>query len=128
MMELNTQLKLKEQSFYNKTYRLSDGKIEGFVDGAEALKQAIGKVLSTEQFEYPVYGFRYGTAFRQLIGEEQPYVRAEMRRMIQEALERDERILEVDGFSFEFLGDLCRCSFHVRSIYGEVTMEKEVSI
>ena len=107
---------------------MSDAKIEGFVDGLEALKQAIYKILSTEQYEYPVYSFRYGIAWKELIGEERSYVRAGMRRMIEEALLPDDRIREVDGFQFEFSGDTCRCTFDVSSIYGELQIEKEMTV
>ena len=112
-MELTTGMALREQTFEGKTYKVLPCKIEGYVDDLEALKQAIYKVLDTEQYEYPVYSFSYGIAWKELIGEEQPYVRAEMKRMIQEALLRDDRIREVDGFSFSFTGDTCQCSFNV---------------
>ena len=57
MTELTTSLVLQEQNFYDKTYKLSAEKIEGFADGLESLKQAIYKVLATEQYEYPIYSF-----------------------------------------------------------------------
>jgi len=128
MAKLTTSLVLQEQCFEGRTYKLSNEKIEGFVDGLEALKQAIYKVLATEQYEYPIYSFGYGIAWNELIGEERPYVRAEMKRMIQEALLRDDRIQEVDGFHFEFSGDVCRCMFEVLSIYGNVEIETEVTV
>lgn len=55
-------------------------------------------------------------------------MRAEMKRMIQEALLKDDRILEVDGFQFEFSGDVCRCTFQVSSIYGTFEEETEAVI
>lgn len=128
MMELNTSLMLQEQTFDGRTYKLSEDRIEGFVDDLEALEQAVYKVLDTEQYEYPVYSFHYGIAWKELIGEERPYVRAEMKRMIQEALLHDDRIREVDGFDFSFTGDTCRCSFHVSGIYGDVEIETEVPV
>lgn len=128
MTGLTTHLMLQEQSFENHTYRLTKEKIDGYVNGLEALKQAIYKVLDTEQYEYPIYSFNYGIAWKALIGEEQPYVRAEMKRMIQETLLRDNRIREVDGFSFLFTGDMCRCSFNVSSIYGDTKIETEVPV
>lgn len=128
MTELTTSLVLQEQNFYDRTYKLSAEKIESFVDGLESLKQAIYKVLATEQYEYPIYSFKYGIAWKELIGEERPYVRAEMKRMIQEVLLLDDRILEVDGFDFEFKEDICQCTFNVSSIYGDVEIEKEVSV
>mgnify|MGYP002596929252 CR=1 FL=1 len=126
-MELTTGMVLREQTFEGKTYKVLPCKIEGYVDDLEALKQAIYKVLDTEQYEYPVYNFSYGIAWKELIGE-QPYVRAEMKRMIQEALLRDDRIREVDGFSFSFTGDMCQCSFNVFSIYGDIEIETEVPV
>lgn len=127
-MELTTDLVIQDQTYQNKTYQLSETKIEGFVDELAALKQTIYKVLSTERYEYPIYSFSYGVAWQQLIGEDPPYVRAEMKRMIQETLLRDSRILDVDGFEFEFSGDACHCTFQVQSIYGEVEIEKEAEI
>lgn len=127
-MELTTDLVIQDQTYQNKTYQLSETKIEGFVDELAALKQAIYKALSTERYEYPIYSFSYGVAWKQLIGEDPPYVRAEMKRMIQETLLRDSRILDVDGFEFEFSGDACHCTFQVQSIYGEVEIEKEAEI
>lgn len=127
-MELTTDLVVQDQTYQNKTYQLSETKIEGFVDELAALKQTIYKVLSTERYEYPIYSFSYGVAWQQLIGEDPPYVRAEMKRMIQETLLRDSRILDVDGFEFEFSGDACHCTFQVQSIYGEVEIEKEAEI
>lgn len=128
MGSLTTGLVLQEQIFSDRTYKLSETKIEGFVDGLESLKQAIYKVLSTEQYEYPIYSFDYGIAWKELVGEERPYVRAEMKRMIQEALLLDDRILEVDGFKFDFREDTCYCTFDVQSIYGEIEIEKEVQV
>lgn len=128
MAVLTTDLVLQEQTFEDKTYKLSGGKIEGAVDRLDALKQCIYKVLSTEKYESPIYSFNYGIAWKELIGEERPYIRAEMKRMIQEALLQDDRIQEVDGFSFEFDGDTCRCSFSVQSVYGEIDIRKEVEV
>lgn len=126
MAMLTTDLVLSEQTFESKTYKLSDDKIEGFVDDLDALKQAIYKTLATEQYEHPIYSFDYGIAWKDLIGQERAYVRAEMKRMIQEALLQDSRISEVDSFNFTFSGDTCTCAFSVTSIYGTVEIETEV--
>lgn len=127
-MKLTTDLVLREQTFEGRTYNVLPNKIEGFVDELGALKQAIYKVLDTEQYECPLYSFDYGVAWKELIGEERPYVRAEMKRMIQEALLHDDRIQEVDEFNFSFNGDTCQCSFHVSSFYGDIEIETEVPV
>lgn len=127
-LELTTSTVLREPEYDSRTYRMSEDKIEGFVDGQEALKQAIYKMLATDRYEYPIYSFRYGIAWSELLGEEQDYVRAEMRRMIRESLLQDDQIQEVDGFSFSFAGDVCRCTFEVQSIYGVIDIETEVGV
>lgn len=128
MERLDKSTRLKKQTFDGKSYKLSQERIEGFVDNVEALRQAIYKILSTEQFEYSIYSFNYGIAWKDLVGEEPPYVRAELKRMIQEALLQDDRVLEVDGFEFSFSGDACQCSFNVSSIYGDMKIETEATI
>lgn len=127
-MALTIDLTVKEQSYIDRTYKMSDTQIAGFVDGMEALKQSIYKALSTEQYEYPIYSFQYGIAWKQLIGEDRSYVRAELRRMVEELLMRDDRIRSVDGFEFSFSGDSCHCSFNVSSIYGEISVTTEGKI
>lgn len=127
-MALTIDLTVKEQSYTDRTYKMSDTQIAGFVDGMEALKQSIYKALSTEQYEYPIYSFQYGIAWKQLIGEDRSYVRAELRRMVEELLMRDDRIRSVDGFEFSFSGDSCHCSFNVSSIYGEISVTTEGKI
>nr|DAJ92703.1 MAG TPA: Protein of unknown function (DUF2634) [Caudoviricetes sp.] len=127
-MALTIDLTVKEQSYIDRTYKMSDTQIAGFVDGMEALKQSIYKALSTEQYEYPIYSFQYGIAWKQLIGEDRSYVRAELRRMVEELLMRDDRIQSVDGFEFSFSGDSCHCSFDVSSIYGDIRVTTEGKI
>lgn len=127
-MALTIGLTVKEQSYTDRTYKMSDTQIAGFVDGMEALKQSIYKALSTEQYEYPIYSFQYGIAWKQLIGEDRSYVRAELRRMVEELLMRDDRIRSVDGFEFSFSGDSCHCSFNVSSIYGDIRVTTEGKI
>lgn len=127
-MALTIDLTVKEQSYTDRTYKMSDTQIAGFVDGMEALRQSIHKALLTEQYEYPIYSFQYGIAWKQLIGEDRSYVRAELRRMVEELLMRDNRIRSVDGFEFSFSGDSCHCSFNVSSIYGDIRVTTEGKI
>lgn len=119
---LQTDTQIEKETFSNRSYNVSQTAIRGFVDELEALSQAIRKRLSTQQFEYPIYSFYYGVDWRNLIGQDEEYIRAEMKRMIQETLAEDERIEEVENFAFEFSGTVCTCTFDVGSIFG-VTRE-----
>lgn len=114
----------EEQS---RTYRLFENKIQGYITEAEALKQAIYKVLNTEKYEYPIYSFSYGIELSSLIGQDPTYVKIELMRRIRECLMEDGRITGVEGFEFTESGDEISCTFTVASIYGEMQFAKEVN-
>lgn len=118
---------LSEESKTNRTYQLFPNKIQGFVEEADALKQAIYKMLFTEKYQYPIYSFDYGIAFDDLIGKDPVYVTIELKRRISECLLEDERIKSVENFRYDLNGDEVLCTFKVKSIYGDFTMTKEVS-
>ena len=127
-MALTTDTKIQKQTFSNQSYNDSGIRIRGMVNDLEALGQAIRKRLSTQQFEYPIYSFDYGVNWRDLIGQDQEYIRAEMQRMIRETLLQDDRISDVSGFSFEFKGITCVCTFDVSSIFGQLREGVEVNV
>jgi len=122
-----TDLTITENVEMTKTYRLSDGSIQGYVDDLEALEQAIYKELNTERYENPIYGFVYGIELESLLGKDRTYVQVELKRRIRECLLRDERIESVDNFSFTISGDEILCTFDVTSIYGDLNITKEVN-
>lgn len=124
---LTTELVVSEEVEATKTYKLSTDKIQGFADDIEALQQAIYKVLSTEKYEHPIYGFDYGIELESLIGKNRDYVKAELKRRITECLLKDNRIKSIEKFSFTFAGDQMLCTFDVISIYGEINIQKEVA-
>lgn len=111
-----------------KTYKLCPYKIQGYTDELEALQQAINKVLSTDKYEHPIYGFSYGIDMESLIGKDPMYVQIELKRRIKECLLQDERITSVDNFRFAIMGDEILCTFDVVSIYGVLTIQQEVNI
>ncbi len=125
--ELTSDLELEEESEVTKTYKLLPDKTQGYVNDIEALQQAIYKVLNTERYEYPIYSFNYGIELENLIGKDTIYVKIEMKRRIQECLLQDERINSVDNFQFNITDDEILCTFDVNSIYGGLTITKEVS-
>ena len=125
---LNDDFEVSNEPSTTKTYKLSPNKIQGFTDGLEALQQAIYKALDTEQYEYPIYGFSYGIELDDLIGKDRIYVQIELKRRIRECLLQDDRITNVDNFRFEITGDEMFCTFNVTSIYGELTITKEVNV
>lgn len=125
---LDTELEITDEPLADKTYKTRGDKIQGYINGLDALSQMIQKMLSTEQYEYPIYSNNYGLDISSLIGKDRKYVRAELKRRIKECLISDERVQSVDGFTFNFDGDILTCNFTVTSIYGELLITKEVNV
>ena len=104
------------------------GRIQGHVDGADAMKQAIYLMLNTERYQYPVYSWNYGVELLELFGRPVSYVLPELKRRISETLLQDDRISSVDQFSFETEGGKVHVTFVAHTVFGEMELEKEVDI
>lgn len=99
------------------------------IDGVEAVKQAVYKILNTERFLYPIYSWDYGIELADLFGEPFDYVCAELERRICEALECDDRINSVDSFNFtQMKKGTVNVSFLVHSVCGSFDDFLEVKI
>ena len=123
---LDTELTVEAIKYSDRSYDLKPEKIQGFVEGIEALAQSIAQRLGTQKFNYPIYSFSYGVDWRSLIGQPQEYYRPEAKRMIEETLMEDDRIEEISNFKFEFGFNSCHISFDVTSKFGNYTQEVEV--
>lgn len=121
-------LSSSESTEPSKTYKMSSNKIQGYIDNKDALQQAIYKILNTEKYESPIYGFSYGIEMESLIGKDNFYIQMELSRRIKECLLEDERITSVENFKFSISKDSILCTFDVISIYGTSTMKKEVNV
>lgn len=112
----------------SRTYKVANGRIVMIADGAEAMNQAINKILRTPRFEVPWISQQYGTDVFQLIGMPMDYVKSEVGRMITEALEVDDRITDVAIDSVEQTSktDLL-VKMTITTIFGEIKKETEVN-
>ncbi len=113
------------------TYRmdLEGGSVRGHVDGREAVKQAIFRILQTERYQYLIYPWWYGIETIDLYGEPVGWVCAELERRISEALLMDDRITEVTDFSHDTsVKGVVHTTFTTHTIYGDIPAEKEVEI
>lgn len=102
------------------------GRISGFVDEREAVKQAIMLILNTERYKFLIYSWNYGVELEELIGTHPDIVEDEVERLISEALLQDDRITAVYDFEFSRNKDTLLVSFKVDSIYGDIDIETEV--
>ena len=106
----------------SKTYKIDweAGRIGGFIDGKEAVKQAIDLAISTERYLWPIYSWNYGSEIYQLLGKSDAYAMSEMKRMIQDALSPDSRITETKDFTFEAERGNITCQFTASTTVGDI--------
>lgn len=88
--------------------------------------QAVIITLRTVRYRWYIYSHNFGHDLFTLLGKRREYVEIEMERMIKEALQQDERILDVTDFAFEPLPGSklgYKASFMVSSKYGSFSTQ-----
>lgn len=124
---LKENFEIEEQP--DKTYKMQETVLRGKIEGKEAVRQAVYKILNTERYQYPVYSWDYGIELVDLYGEPFSYVCPELERRITEALTWDTRIQSADNFTFEQkAGGRILVTFTVHTVYGDIDTEQEVDV
>lgn len=118
---------IKEPNF---TYKLNIEKenIRKNIDNIEAIKQAIYKILMTERYVYTAYNWNYGIELSDLIGKDKSFVKAELPRRIKEALMVDDRIKDVENFSFEDIDKTTLCVTFSVQLYDFEDLEIKFNV
>lgn len=112
-------------------FSISDGKIQ-VVEGIEALKVWIQKILNTEKFKFKIYDTgdeeQYGISILDFLNNDYPqaFLYAEIQREITEALLKNPEIVDINNFNFAKNKRTLNVNFDVISIYG--TTEQVVSL
>ena len=104
-------------------------KLVGKVDGLEAVNQFILKALLTPRFHCLVYDNQYGSEIKDTVTDEsatEELIRAEIPRLVEDALLCDGRILKVYDFEFGFNEDSCNVHFTADTIYGTTEVEEVI--
>lgn len=112
----------------SKTWRLSGNRLQGMIDGVDAVKQSVDYMLSTERFYYDIYSYDYGAEFSGLIGKDKSYIKADIERVITEAVLQDDRVTGVTDFEITFDRDTANVKFIVITDFGNFTTERGVPI
>lgn len=120
----------------SRTYRIDweNGRINGFVDETEAMKQFIKKALITPRFKCLIYDSQYGSEIRDNLivpGVTKEYIKAEAPFLAEDALIHDERVLRVYNFEITFgekypMQDSVIVTFDVDTIYGKIPLEEVI--
>lgn len=115
----------------SKTYRLDldSGRIRGYVDEQEAVRQAIRKAIITPRFKCLIYDHQYGCEIEDAVirnDTTKEYIEAIVPGFIRDALKPDTRILQVYDFSFQFEEDKAYIAFFADTIFGKVSIEEVI--
>jgi hypothetical protein len=104
-------------------FTTQDGKLQT-IEGLNALKVWIEKVLKTEKFKFSIYD-TYGITAMELIMSDYPqvFIQAELQREITEALLKNTEIVSVGSITFTREKRALTAEFTVNSIYGTTAQE-----
>lgn len=113
------------------TYKLDldRGRIVGNVDGIEAVEQAIRKALITPRFKCLVYDNQYGSEIEQSViagNATEEFIKADLPRLISDALSQDTRIREIKEVNFDFKDNRLYISFIAETIYGTTAISEVI--
>lgn len=114
----------------SRTYRIDfeAGRVVGFVDEVEAVKQAIFMALNTERFERIIFSWDYGTEMGRVVGKSAPVLRSELKRVITEALTSDARITDVKDFAIRIVDKrTAAVNLTAVSVFGDIPYSQEVN-
>lgn len=125
---IDSSQELDTQQQPSRTYRLDPvhNQIAGTVDGLEAVKQTVFKILQTERFEHSIYSGNYGSELVAAAGKDSTFIKSRLSRIIQEALKQDDRISDVQNIQITITGDEALVTFTVVSLFGSFQARKEV--
>lgn len=128
ILELNVE-EIEETTIPSNTYFVHNGRIIGMVDGLEAIRQAVEKILLTQLFEWEIYSEIYGIETDRLIGQSFDFVKADIERTITDALLYDDRVESIESFEIvQEEKETLHVKFTVNTIEGSFTTGSEVAL
>lgn len=104
-----------------------DGKVTE-VEGYDALKVWIQKVLMTEKYKYRIYDDTgYGVSVKELLISDYPYafIKSELEKEIRESMLNNKEIKAIESIQFTRNKRNLKISFLCKTIYGEIESEVE---
>ncbi len=127
---MNIKSDTEYESIYRKTYGIDfeKGRISGVVQGKEAVKQYIHKVIKTNKGAYDIYT-DYGSDLEELIGDSptENLLISDVKREIKDTLIKNKDINKVYDFKFFFLEDnreSLMVKFKVDTVFGEINVKE----
>lgn len=126
----------EEETETSRTYYIDwkQGRISGFVDGVDAMRQFIKKALLTPRFKCLIYNNQYGSELKDALIDKnvtREYVEAEISFLVEDTLIHDERVLKIYDIDITYgdtypLQDSVLVKFAVDTIYGQIPVEEVI--
>ena len=96
-------------------------RINGTVNGLEAVRNAVWHILHTERHDYAMNLPNEGIELRQFLGQSFSYFYAKIDQVVEDALLQDDRILSVKVFNKrQPQPRQAYCEVEVHSVYGRI--------
>ena len=103
---------VETQPSYTHKLDIDRNRVRGMTDERDAVLQAVYLILNVERYAFPIYSRNYGSELSDLIGKPKDYALSEIKRR----------------WEFETGRNWVTARFTVRTIYGDVSAQKEVDI
>lgn len=113
----------------NKTYKIDENRISGYVDNIDAIKQTVYHILNVERYSCIIYDDNYGVELEQYEGKDFDYIETTIEDTLRDALTQDNRISDVRVTDIEKVDlDIIKIDFDVICTGGVITMEVNLSV
>lgn len=113
----------------NKTYKIDEDRISGYVDNIDAIKQTVYHILNVERYSCIIYDDNYGVELEQYEGKDFDYIETTIEDTLRDALTQDNRISDVRVTDIEKVDlDIIKIDFDVICTGGVITMEVNLSV
>lgn len=98
------------------------------IDGTEAVGQAITVITAIEYQDWPILPDWFGTEMKFIYGMERAFAKANLERLIKEALSTDDRITSVTNWQMEDKPNAVSCYFDTSTTVGDLSYEVMVNV
>lgn len=113
----------------NKTYKIDENRISGYVDNIDAIKQTVYHILNVERYSCIIYDDNYGVELEQYEGKDFDYIETTIEDTLRDALTQDNRISDIKVTDIEKVDlDIIKIDFDVICTEGVITMEVNLSV
>lgn len=113
----------------SKTYKIDtvNGRLVSKIDGKEAIKQALDKILITERYVWLIYDWNYGIGLEKYIGKDFDYIKADIKKNAENALLYDDRVLQVTNVDVIKNGlDSMYIRYNVKTTNGDISSDVRI--